>query len=341
MITLAGANTITSGGILVTNGTSSNLSDITGGTLTGLASGDLVVNQFNTSGGALEIDSQIVNNTSTALTLSGPGTLTLTNATNSYTGGTFVDGGTLNINAIGDISTGTLTLGGGTLNYTGSSTGTFTHNVVLQSNNSSILLNTSGGNLTLSTGVVSGSGGLILGSASTQTLTLSGTNTYTGGTFINGGALSVGTIADTGTSNIGDSGSAVFNRLTLGGGTLAYTGTATSITGRNVALTANSTIALNGASGSNLTFNGTASGSGGLTLTGAASARPDAQSPHQRGSDPGLDNRCHWRPSILHSTAGQQRNCFHLRHSPHRLELEHSLLHSCERDNHFRPDERH
>ncbi|MEI6072621.1 MAG: autotransporter-associated beta strand repeat-containing protein, partial [Verrucomicrobiae bacterium] len=87
-LTLNGTNIITSGGILVTSAVGNNTTTITGGTLAGAASKDLVVIQNNTLNG-LTIASTIANNTgATALTKSGAGALTL-NATNTYTGGTY------------------------------------------------------------------------------------------------------------------------------------------------------------------------------------------------------------------------------------------------------------
>jgi fibronectin-binding autotransporter adhesin len=93
-LTLTGTNVFTSGGILVTPSVGAYTSNISGGVLEGANGADLVINQYNTNG-ALIISSLILNNTNaTALTKSGPGTVTLT-GTNAYTGGTFVNGGTL------------------------------------------------------------------------------------------------------------------------------------------------------------------------------------------------------------------------------------------------------
>ena len=52
------------------------------------------------------------------------------------------------------------------------------------------------------------------------TLTLSGSNGYTGGTAVSGGLLSVSALNDTANSNL-----PISSTLTLSGGTLQYTGT--------------------------------------------------------------------------------------------------------------------
>ena len=121
-ISLAGANTISSGGILVTssfstvnsnnglgapqsvftNGSDASNFTITGGTLTSGNGQDLIVNQFNTlANSSLTIAAQITGNI--GLTLSGTtqalsgkgGFVVLTNSSNNYTGPTAIDGATI------------------------------------------------------------------------------------------------------------------------------------------------------------------------------------------------------------------------------------------------------
>jgi autotransporter-associated beta strand protein len=162
-VTLAGGNNVIgAGGILVTSTVGGNVSIITGGTLQGSTTGkDLVVIQNNTNvGGGLSIDSIIANNgTATALTKSGPGTLTLS-GDNTYTGVTTVYTGTLSVsnlqNAtvnshIGNFPTAGATglvLGGGTLKYTGGTT-SIDRGFTLSTANSAIDVNTASTALTL------------------------------------------------------------------------------------------------------------------------------------------------------------------------------------------------
>ncbi len=186
------------------------------------------------------------------LTKQGVGTLTLTGA-NSYTGGTTIDAGVLQVGA-------------------GSNSGSILGDVV---NNGQLAFNRS--NAVTFGGTISGSGSVA--QRGTSTLTLTGTNTYTGGTTIAAGALSISADANLG-------GSA--GNLQLDGGALRVTGTALTQLGRTIAFGSNGggfdivdagniftvtesfsgTGALSKAGAGTLLLTGTHSYSGGTTISG-------------------------------------------------------------------------
>lgn len=123
-------------------------------------------------------------------------------------------------------------------------------------------------------GAISGLGGI--NKTGANTLTLSGTNSYTGVTTISNGILSVATIGNGGTAgNLGQAGTAASN-LVLSGGTLQYTG-ATASTNRNFTLTNGTTSSIDVTtntltiSGASIATTGalTKAGAGTLILTGA------------------------------------------------------------------------
>jgi len=174
--TLQGTNVLTSGGILVTPTVGANLSTITGGTLAGAASADLVVTQNNTNtGGGLTIASNIVNNTgATGLTKSGAGLLTLTGA-NAYTGGTTVNAGTLQLGAGG--ATGSLSTSSAISVASGATFAVAQTDTVTQGTD-------------FSAAAITGAGGFT--QAGTGTTVLNAVNTYTGATTITTGTLEIG-----------------------------------------------------------------------------------------------------------------------------------------------------
>ncbi|EDY20457.1 autotransporter-associated beta strand repeat protein [Chthoniobacter flavus Ellin428] len=221
-VTLSGTNVITTGGILVTSAVGSgNLSTITGGTLEGASGKDLVA-IVNNAGG-LSIGSIIANNTTaTGLTVSGPGTLTLT-AANTFTGATTVNG-TLNLSNTLALQNSTLSVGAaGSVVFDSSvSTHAFTvaglggGNINLMDNAgtpNAVALTVGANNVnSSSSGVISGGGSLI--KTGTGTLTLSGANTFTGGITVSGGLLSNGSGAAT-TNSLGTGPITVQNGGTL------------------------------------------------------------------------------------------------------------------------------
>ncbi len=162
MLTLSGTNSY-SGGTLISGGT------LVATNVDALGSGDVTDDatlELNTGGtfdNAISGSGQVVKSGDDTLTLSG---------SNTYTGGTIISGGTLvasNVEALG--------------------TGDVTNDAVLE-------LNT-GGDFD---NAISGSGQVV--KSGDETLTLSGTNSYTDGTLISGGTLVATNLEALGTGDV-------------------------------------------------------------------------------------------------------------------------------------------
>jgi len=234
-LTLSGANTYTGG------------TTVSAGTLTGNAT-SLQGNIANNA--ALVFDQAsagtyagVVSGTGT-LTKSNSGTLSLPGA-NTFTGGTTVSAGTLQIGA------------GGTA---GSLAGNITNNSALAFNRS---------DASTYSGVISGTGTLTkLGGG---TLTLTGASTYTGATALNGGLVEFSAANNFGTGSI-----------TLNGGGLRWaTGNTTDLSGRLTTYGASG--ATFDTNGNNVTF-ATAHSGGALTKTGAGTLPLPANNTYTGGT---------------------------------------------------------
>ncbi|HYO11317.1 MAG TPA: autotransporter-associated beta strand repeat-containing protein [Tepidisphaeraceae bacterium] len=131
--------------------------------------------------------------------------------------------------------------------------------LTMTSNGATFAVTNPADTLTVS-GAVDG-GGAVLTKVGAGTLLLSGNNTYTGGTKLNGGAIAINSA-----TSLGDAGGA----LTFGGGTLKLLGDVTSSRSYLVSGTQDASINTNG---SNLTYAGViapvSGGSGGLVKSGA------------------------------------------------------------------------
>ncbi|MBU3543286.1 autotransporter-associated beta strand repeat-containing protein, partial [Polynucleobacter sp. MWH-Loch1C5] len=201
----------------------------------------------------------------------GTGGLTLSGA-NTYSGGTTINGGTLTVNGSLSDSTSVSVASGATYALGASDT------VLSISGAGSINLNsytlTSGGSSdTAFTGVISGTGSVV--KVGTGGLTLSGANTYSGGTTVNAGTLFGGagseliTVFGSGPITV-NSGSTLWldratlaNDITLNNATLQGTNGFGEIFNGQITLTGNNTLV----NYYYMTFNGVVTGSGSLTKT--------------------------------------------------------------------------
>ena len=164
--------------------------------------------------GDLTIQGVVKNNTSNSINLvkTGAGRLSL-EGSNTYTGGTAINAGTLRVghaNALG--TTGNIAFGGGTLQYGTGITADLSSRI--KNSASSVNIDTNGESVTFASAVDStNSGGLAkLGAG---TLILSANASYTGGTTITAGTLQIGnggTAGSLGTGTVTNNSHLAINR---------------------------------------------------------------------------------------------------------------------------------
>ena len=260
---------------LAGGGTVTNLSDPTN-VSPGPATAVLTVNNGGLFSGAI-VDGSTTGVT-TGLAVAGA-TLTLSGS-NTYSGGTMVGGGTLAVTNNASVGTGPVTLNGGAFqNATKSVLGTssaltFANKIYLGSTGGTF--DTTGGDLTLKGTIadaVSGRPGALTVTGG-NTLTLTGISSYSGGTTVNAGALSVlGDISSSGllTMNATSvlSGTGALSSVTFSGaGTLAPGATASGANGLKIngsltfATASVYLVTINGSNYSSVSVTGTANLSG-------------------------------------------------------------------------------
>ncbi|MEL0169538.1 MAG: Ig-like domain-containing protein, partial [Pseudomonadaceae bacterium] len=209
-LTLSGNNSY-SGGTYVANSTLGVAADnsLGSGQLTlasnavlNISGGSLITNDIALSSSPTTINTSVdvtisgVISGSSTLTKDGNGTLTLT-GDNTYSGNTIIQAGALSIANSDNISSGFIAIQNAGRLIVSSST-TLSNNVMLSGASSSVSVG-GGDSLTLS-GVVSGTGSL--NKADGGTLILTASNTFSGSTIINGGAISVSGDSNLGTGNL-------------------------------------------------------------------------------------------------------------------------------------------
>ena len=248
--TYTGATKVNGGTLLAMNAgalpgykTSGGTVNIAGGATLAVQTGDGTIGWSSSQIGSLLISASWANNTaalgidttngdftysstiarSLAFTKMGTHTLTLANS-NFYTGGTTVNGGTLQLGNIGALGSGGLTVNNGAVDLagysptvpslSGGSAGTITNSfssAKLTVNQASTT--TFGGNLQ------DGVGKLALLKAGTGTLILAGSDSYTGGTTVSAGQLVVTSnlaIADRTSLTVAAGGTFVFDPSLVG-----------------------------------------------------------------------------------------------------------------------------
>ena len=179
----------------------------------------------------------------------GTGTLTLTGS-NTYSGGTTVTGGFINFSAANNLGSGAITLNGGGLQWaSGTSTDISSQLAAIGGNGATF--DTNSNNVAFASTLTGGR----ITKAGDGTLTLSGTNTYSGGTTVTAGALQVTTNSSVGSGDV-----------TLNGGTFqAGAG--------NLTFTNNFNLGTSGgsfdANGTTFTISGNITGQGMLTTLGS------------------------------------------------------------------------
>jgi fibronectin-binding autotransporter adhesin len=249
-----------------------NTADITARTVTTTAAGGAII---DIGANNVSFSTSAITGTG-ALTKQGTGTLTL-NVVNTYAGATTLSAGTVKLGINGALpATSALTINSSSLDINGLDTtlsnlaGNATGNLINSVGTANTVTVNSTVNSTFS-GIIAGNGigggTIALVKTGGSTLTLSGSNTYTGGTTLSAGTLSIAADANLGTAPV----SAAAGNIILNGGTLSTSANMTLNANRGIAIGPSGATAgiLAPAAGTTLTYNGiianSGTGTGGLT----------------------------------------------------------------------------
>jgi len=236
-LTLTGALTLASNGILRSGGGSANILNGGGGYIQTNNANPLVL-RADSAADTLNVFTPIRDNSTTSVIVSGSGTVGLYGG-NIYKGATYLNGGTTVIGGefgLGDAPTGaSVYINNATLSATATfglnnfAAGSADRNVILT--NSATIGATSTNTLTV-TGTVSGSGSLTKNDTGTLALGRS-SNTYTGGTTVSVGTLLADTPVSGTNSSTGTGSVSVASAAILGGTGQITPGTGNSLSVAN------------------------------------------------------------------------------------------------------------
>lgn len=254
VIAVGTGNILRTNGILATGaggltiGASGDAGSLTAGAADNTA-GELILNNST----AVTVNSVIANNGTgvVALTKSGAGTLTL-GGTNTYTGGTFINAGTLALTAgsTDQLSTaGDITLTGGTFNLGAGTSQTTSGAVVIAGGTlSNGTLTKSGANFEVRAGTIStklaGSAGLDKTTGGTLTFTNTSANTFTGDTTITEGSV----VGSSAASVVSISGNLIVGSVS-GGNAASYSNSGNNVnfaSNKNVTVYSNGSVSFGG-----------------------------------------------------------------------------------------------
>ena len=249
----------TAGNTITVDGLVTNISVVAGPLIVGIPAS-------SANGNTLGLVPGTGSGTANPTPVTATGTVVLNNTGNTYTSGTVLDSGILQLNVanLAVLGSGGITLNGGTFQWlNGITTDISTRTVTLASGNGTLDVNSGAGtanSITLANGIGHGGSGALTVASSTPggQLILSGANSYTGGTTVNAnstllvnGSLGSGTVTVNGTL----------------GGTGTIGGNAVWSSGAFAALTAGSPLRVSGT----VTLNGNSVNVIGSSLTPAGS----------------------------------------------------------------------
>jgi autotransporter-associated beta strand protein len=273
--TLSLNNTNALANAILNKGNNNTLAFGVAGTNTYNIAGLFGAGAISLGGNSLAITGTLTNGYYTGA-IDGTGGLTLNSGTNSlagtntYSGGTVVNGGLVNFNSAGTMGTGGLTVNGGTVDLWAR---TFT-NALSGLTGGSIITGTmsnNGGTFSVQNGTISASlaGTSALNKSGAGTLVLTGSNSYTGGTAVNGGTLQFSRATSMGSGNILLANNAFLTFADSGVATLANNISVTNGTGTIANNSPGSMLTLSGMLAKAGTILSLKGGSGGITVSGA------------------------------------------------------------------------